>query len=136
MSGIGWTELFIIGLILLIFVGPKRLPELFGKLAWVIAQIRSASRDLRNQIDSELTEIKQVKTDITREMIAQTDKLYAEAQQLDDEFKSLQDDVGDIKTELKEDLNDVGNVMTAVDSSSEKGEDGASSVQKNRELKG
>ncbi|MBN2525202.1 MAG: twin-arginine translocase subunit TatB [Deltaproteobacteria bacterium] len=106
MSGIGWTEFLVIALILLIFVGPQRLPELFRKIAWVIAQLRSASQDLRHQIDDELAEIRQVKADFTTEMKAQTDKLYAEARAMDDEYKSLQDDVNDVKTALKTDLDE------------------------------
>jgi sec-independent protein translocase protein TatB len=104
VSGIGWTEIFLVALILLIFVGPKRLPDLFGKLAWLIAQLRSASRDLRNQISEEMTELNQVKSDFTAEMKAQTDALYAEARQLDDEYKALEDDVMDAGSDVKKEL--------------------------------
>ncbi len=109
MSGIGWTEIFLVALILLIFVGPKRLPELFGKMAWVVAQLRSASRDLRNQISEEMADLNQVRSDFTAEMKARTDALYAEARQLDDEFKSLEDEVKDVESEVEKDLGEVPN---------------------------
>ena len=139
MSGIGWTEFFLIALILLIFVGPQRLPELFGKIAWVVAQLRSASRDLRNQIDSELSELQQAKSDFTAEMKAQTDRLYAEARQIDEEYKTLQDDVNDARTEVKEDLKAVKKQMAETQEKSRDG-GGNSDVEnagiEDRELKG
>lgn len=57
MFGIGWTEFIVIALILLVFVGPKHLPGLLRKLGRITAELRSASRELRNQISIEVDDI-------------------------------------------------------------------------------
>ena len=53
MFDIGWTEFILIALVILIFVGPKHLPEMMRRVGRVLAEIRAASRDLRNQIEVE-----------------------------------------------------------------------------------
>lgn len=111
MTGIGWTEFIVIALILLLFVGPQKLPELFSKIAYVMAQLKSASRDLRNQIDIEVEELNQVKSQITAEMLAHADEVYAEARQIDDEYKALQDDIKDVESKIESDLKAVSATM-------------------------
>lgn len=104
MTGIGWTEFIVIALVLLLFVGPQKLPELLSKIGYVVSQLRTASRDLRNQIDVEIADLQQVKSEITDEMLAHTDKLYSEARVFDDEYKALQDEVGDVRDDIKGDF--------------------------------
>lgn len=135
MSGIGWTEFLVIALILLIFVGPQRLPELFGKMAWMISQLRAASRDLRNQLDVELSDLRQAKSDFTAEMKAQTDRLYAEARLLDDEFSAVKDKVKDMEGEVKGELSTVKGELEGAGNSGESGgtDEPAKSVRKESE---
>jgi len=49
---IGWQELLIILFIVLLFFGPKRLPEMAEALGKSIHKFKKASRDMRGEIES------------------------------------------------------------------------------------
>jgi len=49
---IGWTELLIILFLVLLFFGPKRLPELAESIGKSIHRFKKASRDARDEIES------------------------------------------------------------------------------------
>jgi sec-independent protein translocase protein TatB len=55
--GIGWTEFVVIAIVLLIFVGPRHLPGMFRKVGQIIGELKNASRELRNQVSTEVREI-------------------------------------------------------------------------------
>ncbi len=57
MFGIGWTEFVLIALVLLIFVGPRQLPGVLKKVGGIIAELRTASRELRDQVADEVRDI-------------------------------------------------------------------------------
>ncbi len=62
MFDIGWSELLIIGVVALIVIGPKDLPEMFRTLGRFTAKLRSISRDFQRAMeaaakDSGVTEI-------------------------------------------------------------------------------
>ena len=93
MFGIGWTEVIIIALVLLIFVGPKNLPPLFHKAGTLMREFKSASRELRNQLDIEVRDL-----DSPRELVRDIGK---------DLFKEVSDPYEEIKAEerkLKQEL--------------------------------
>ncbi|MCP4605757.1 MAG: twin-arginine translocase TatA/TatE family subunit [Proteobacteria bacterium] len=95
MFGIGWTEFIFIGLILLVFVGPKHLPGMLRKFGQIVGELRSASRELRDQIEVEIKDIESP-SNIARKV----------AQDLIEDLPSPYDDVietkEDIERELKE----------------------------------
>jgi TatA/E family protein of Tat protein translocase len=49
---IGWQELLIILFIVLLFFGPRRLPEMAEALGKSIQKFKKASRDTRSEIES------------------------------------------------------------------------------------
>lgn len=49
---IGWTELVIILFLVLLFFGPKRLPELAESIGKSIRRFRNASREARDEIET------------------------------------------------------------------------------------
>ena len=51
MFDLGWQELFIIGAVTLIVVGPKDLPKLLNKVGKVFGKIKQVSRDFYDQIN-------------------------------------------------------------------------------------
>jgi len=51
MGNIGSSELLLIFLLALLLLGPKRLPELGEMLGRTIRRFRSASRELRDELD-------------------------------------------------------------------------------------
>ncbi len=49
---IGWQELLIILFIVLLFFGPKRLPDMAEALGKSVQKFKKASRDTRDEIES------------------------------------------------------------------------------------
>jgi sec-independent protein translocase protein TatA len=54
---LGWSELLIILVIILIFFGPRRLPEVAEAIGKSLRKFKKASSDVKNEIESEVKEI-------------------------------------------------------------------------------
>ena len=59
MGNLGLTEILLIGLVLLLFFGPSRLPELGKSLGKGIQEFKKASRELTNSVKDDVTSDKQ-----------------------------------------------------------------------------
>ena len=55
MGNLGLTELLLIGLVLLLFFGPSRLPELGKSLGKGIKELKKASRELTESVKDDVT---------------------------------------------------------------------------------
>lgn len=66
MFDIGWTELVIIGVVALIVIGPKDLPEMFRTLGRFTAKLRSMAREFQRAMESAADEagVKDVAKDL------------------------------------------------------------------------
>ncbi len=58
MMGLGTQELIVIFIVALLVFGPKKLPELGRTLGKGLAELKRAMHDVKEQIDSEIQEIK------------------------------------------------------------------------------
>ena len=67
MFDLGWQELFVIGAVALIVVGPKDLPKLFNKVGKILGKIKQISREFYDQINetAEMEEINALKKDLS-----------------------------------------------------------------------
>lgn len=70
MFGLGFGELVVVFLIALIFIGPKKLPELAKGLGKGIREFQDAAKGLTDQIQQSVEDDKK-KPDVTVETIAQ-----------------------------------------------------------------
>lgn len=66
MFDIGWTELVVIGVVALIVIGPRDLPEMFRTLGRFTAKLRSMSRDFSRAMEQAAKEsgVKDVAADL------------------------------------------------------------------------
>lgn len=69
MFGLGFGELVLIFLIALIFIGPKKLPELAKGLGKGIREFQDAAKGMKDQIEQSIEEEK--KTETKTEIIAE-----------------------------------------------------------------
>ena len=68
MFDLGWQELFIIGTVTLIVVGPKDLPKLLNKVGKVFGKIKQVSREFYDQINetAEIEELNNLKNNFNK----------------------------------------------------------------------
>ncbi len=56
---LGWTELLIILFLILLFFGPRRLPEVAEAIGKSIRRFKKSTQEIKNEIESQDTEIKE-----------------------------------------------------------------------------
>ncbi len=56
MFDIAWSELLLIAVVALIFIGPKELPAVLHKLGMMTAKLRRAADDFRRQFEDSMRE--------------------------------------------------------------------------------
>jgi len=94
MFGIGMPELVLILAVALIFLGPKKLPELARSLGKAMREFKKATDELKNTVnfDDEVKEIKHTIDDVkggVRDMMdAEIDKAPSESGRINDKEKT------------------------------------------------
>ena len=67
-GGFGWQEMVVILVLVLIFFGPKRLPELAESVGKSLQRFKKATREASDEVNREMDEIKrEVKDDPKKE---------------------------------------------------------------------
>ena len=68
MFDLGWQELFVIGTVTLIVVGPKDLPKLLNRVGKVLGKIKQVAREFSEQINetAEIEEINNLRNDLSK----------------------------------------------------------------------
>jgi len=73
MFGIGFQEMLIILVVVLIFFGPKRLPDLAKSLGKGIAEFKKASEEVKKSIDEAVKEETEKEDTVKKEEAAKTE---------------------------------------------------------------
>ena len=140
MFGIGWTEFIVIALVLMVFVGPKNLPPLLRKVGGIMAEFKSASRELRNQLDVEVKalELDQAKSaikDFGKDALEEATRPYEELKKADREFKKgMLDAHAEIRKDVSPNLGPGGKPVASKPAGD--GEDQSDSVSVEKPVKG
>jgi sec-independent protein translocase protein TatB len=97
MFDISWTEFLLIGVVALVFIGPKELPGVMRTLGQYTRKIRGMAADFQNQFqeamrEAEVADLKKQVDDMAHDI-----KSY-------DPLKSAREDVENIGKELNKDL--------------------------------
>ena len=68
MFDLGWQELFVIGTVTLIVVGPKDLPKLLNRVGKTFGKIKQVAREFYDQINetAEIEEINNLRNDLSK----------------------------------------------------------------------
>ncbi len=54
IGGLGWPEILVIGLVVLLVFGPRRLPEIAESFGASIKKFRKATRDVQDEVKREI----------------------------------------------------------------------------------
>ncbi|BCD61964.1 sec-independent protein translocase protein TatB [Nitratiruptor sp. YY08-26] len=99
MFGMGFTEILMIAVVAIIFLGPEKLPQFLIDIAKFFKSIKRAVNDAKVQLEQEvkITELKE------------------EADEYKKKFKSVAEEMGTITAELEEDpLAEVEEIKSAM----------------------
>ena len=68
MFDLGWQEIFVIGTVTLIVVGPKDLPKLLNKAGKALGKVKQVAREFYDQINeaAEIEEINNLKKNLSK----------------------------------------------------------------------
>ena len=72
MLDVGWTEILVIAIVLIIVVGPKDLPQMLRTFGRMVSKMRGMASDFRQQFDEALRE---ADLDDVRKTIGEAQKL-------------------------------------------------------------
>lgn len=77
MLGLGWTEMLVIGVVALIFIGPKDLPVVMGRIGKIIGQVQRMGREFQREINKTtgLDEVRNLRTSITAPLKKTADEI-------------------------------------------------------------
>ncbi|MBC61667.1 MAG: hypothetical protein CMP11_04350 [Zetaproteobacteria bacterium] len=106
MFGIGFLEICVIGVVGLILIGPKKLPELIIQMGKIFVQMRRVSNEVKSSLDDIVSEVqvsdvntkKNVSRGLSRDF-SPCEKAYSTLQDIEHEPK--QDQVSFSESEIK-----------------------------------
>jgi sec-independent protein translocase protein TatB len=80
MLGVGWTEMLVIGVVALIVIGPKDLPQVMNRIGKFAGSVRRMGADFQRELNKTtgLNEIKNLRQAVTAPLKATTDAIRKE----------------------------------------------------------
>lgn len=80
MLGLGWTEMLVIGVVALIFIGPKDLPVVMNRVGKLAGQIRRMGNEFQREINrtTGLDEVRNLRNSITEPLRKTSEEIRKE----------------------------------------------------------
>ena len=99
MFDIGWSEMMVIGIVALVFVGPKDLPKMFRTVGEFTGKARGMAREFQRAMEAAAKEsgADEMTRDLKRTMSGQDFKDAAGFDEIDEQFRSIGRTVNDIR---------------------------------------
>ena len=101
MFDIGWQELFLIGLVTILVVGPKEIPRVLRTVVAAVRKVRGLANDFQRGIDelARETELDEIRRDLEK---SATLDLERELEETIDPTGEMSETVKELQAELKE----------------------------------
>lgn len=109
MLGLGWSEMLVIGIVLLVVVGPKDLPMMMRNIGRMMGTVRRMGNDFRREIDKAIAadEIAEAKKAIS-------DPLKQTSEEINREFNSIRNGKVEPTGRLKQPASGEESVVDAI----------------------
>ena len=101
MFDIGWQELFLIGLVTILVVGPKEIPRVLRTVVAAVRRVRGLANDFQRGIDelARETELDEIRKDLEK---SATLDLESQLEETIDPKGEMSEAVKELQAELKE----------------------------------
>ncbi|MDX9813435.1 MAG: Sec-independent protein translocase protein TatB [Sulfurimonadaceae bacterium] len=101
MFDMGFSEIIVIAIIAIVFLGPDKLPEAMVKIAKLFKSAKSTINSVKSTFEAEMSEVKSIKD----EALAYKKELLDSANQLKKDV-----DMSDVASSITSDINDIKNI--------------------------
>ena len=111
MFDIGWQELFLIGLVTILVVGPKEIPRVLRTVVAAVRKVRGLANDFQRGIDelARETELDQIRQDLEKNAKLELERELEESIDptggMSESVKELQAQLSDTGEEILENTN-------------------------------
>ena len=111
MFDIGWQELFLIGLVTILVVGPKEIPRVLRTVVAAVRKVRGLANDFQRGIDelARETELDQIRQDLEKNAKLELERELEESIDptggMSESVKELQAQLSDTGAEIPEQTN-------------------------------
>ena len=111
MFDIGWQELFLIGLVTILVVGPKEIPRVLRTVVAAVRKVRGLANDFQRSIDelARETELDQIRQDLEKNAKLELERELEESIDptggMSESVKELQAQLSDTGEEILEQTN-------------------------------
>ncbi|WP_071057743.1 Sec-independent protein translocase protein TatB [Pelistega sp. MC2] len=106
MFGLSFSELFIIGIVALIVLGPERLPKVARTIGHLTGRAQRYMSDIKNDIQREMDieELSKIKADVQEATTQMRNNFEKAVSDIKDPLASVKKEMGDTAQQLKQDI--------------------------------
>lgn len=106
MFGLSFGELFAIGIVALIVIGPERLPKVARTVGHLVGRAQRYVTDIKSDIrrEMDIQELSQLKSEIKNSATEMKSSFEKSISSLKDPFEGIQQELGDTSKQLKQEL--------------------------------
>ena len=113
MLSFGWSEIALVAVVIIIFIGPKEIPNFLRQINFFSKSLKKASRQFKNTLndladDSDLNDVKQSINTISdiKKNFDPTKELKKEINSIKESLNLTDEEIKDIKAKVIKDKND------------------------------